>query len=77
MEVALLITGIVAFIAGIVWLAKHLEKKRTEAMHAWAQSNGYSLDADWNGFHASLQQFKLFNQGHTRKLRNLMRASRG
>lgn len=77
MGVALLIVGIVGFVVGIIALGRYLERKRTEAVHGWAQQNGYTLDPDWTGFHATLQEYKLFNQGHSRKLRNLIRASRG
>lgn len=77
MPIVLLVLGIVGFVFGIIFLARYLEKKRTEAVHGWAQQSGYTLDPDWPGFHASLQEFKLFNQGHSRKLRNLCRATRG
>jgi hypothetical protein len=73
----LAIVGIIGFIAGIVWLVKYLEKKRTEAVHGWAQSNGFAPDPGWDAFHGSLQEFKVFNQGHSRRLRNLVRAARG
>ena len=73
----LLISGVIGLIVGIIFLARYLEKKRTEAVHGWGQQNGYTLDPDWTGFHASLQEFKVFNQGHSRKLRNLVRATRG
>jgi|CXWL01.1.fsa_nt_gi hypothetical protein len=75
--VFLVFVGIGAFVAGIIALGRHLERKRTEAVHGWALQNGFTLDSDWNGFHATLQQFKVFNQGHSRNLRNLVRAKRG
>ena len=73
----LIVVGVVGLIAGIFFLAKWLEKKRTEAVLAWGQQNGFQADPDWAGFHGTLQLFKLFNQGHSRKLRNLIRATRG
>ncbi len=74
---AIAIVGLVGFVVGIYFLAKWLEQKRTDAVHGWASTNGFNLDPDWNGFHGSLQQFKLFNQGHSRRLRNLCRTTRG
>ncbi|MBL8954010.1 MAG: hypothetical protein JNK82_24750 [Myxococcaceae bacterium] len=74
---ALIVVGVIGLIVGIFFLAKHLEKKRTEAVHAWAEQNGFTADPGWGEFHATLEPFKLFNQGHSRKLRNLIRATRG
>ncbi|MBK7860124.1 MAG: hypothetical protein IPJ65_16220 [Archangiaceae bacterium] len=77
MPVVIAIVLFGGLIAGIIALARYMEKRRTEAVHGWGQANGFMPDPDWNGFHGSLQQFKLFNQGHSRKLRNLIRATRG
>jgi len=71
------IAAVIAFIAGIVFLQRYLDRKRTEAVEAFAQANGYSVDPDVGGFVASMQAFKLFNQGHSRKLANLIRTSKG
>jgi len=72
-----LIGGAVAFVGGIIWFVFWLEKKRTEAVHAWAHANGYSVDADTAGFQAAMAPYKLFNQGHGRRLKNLIRSTRG
>jgi len=68
--------GFIGFVVGLVLLARHLEKKRTEAVHAWAQANGYALDTDVAGFQHAMQRFKLFNQGRSRVLKNVIRTAR-
>lgn len=74
--VFLVFVGLSGFVAGLYAFMRHLERKRTEAVHAWAPQNGFTVDPDWNGFHATLQQLTVFSQGHSRKLRNLVRAKR-
>ncbi len=70
------VLGTIGFIVGLVLLMQHLERKRTEAVHAFAQAHGYSVDPDVAGFQESLNGFKLFNQGRSRELKNLIRTSR-
>jgi hypothetical protein len=71
------IGGVIVLVGGIIWLAIWLEKKRTEAVTAFAASNGFSPDPDMAGFQGSMAPYKLFNQGHGRKVKNLIRATRG
>ncbi len=67
----------ISVIGGIIWLALYLDRKRTEAMHAFAEANGYTIDPDLIGFQTSMEPFKIFSQGHDRRLKNLIRATRG
>ncbi len=66
---------VVAFIVAIVFLAKHFEKKRTESLMPVAESLGmeFSPDEDEHLL-AAMQVFKRFNLGHSRKMRNVMKA---
>jgi len=76
METVLIIGAVIGLIVGIIALASYMEKKRTEALTAFAQANGYAMEQDLAGFRTAMGSFKLFNQGHSRDLRNLMRGNR-
>jgi hypothetical protein len=71
------IAAIIGLLVGLILLMNYLDKKRTEAVHAFAQAHGYTVDPDFGGFLASLQAFKLFNLGRSRRLKNLIRTNRG
>ena len=72
----LAIGGVIALIAGIVYLAWLMEKKRTEAMTAFAQAHGYVFEGNSPELIAQLAGFKLFNQGRARTAKNLMRGAK-
>lgn len=72
----LAIGGVIALIAGIAYLAWLMEKKRTEAMTAWAQSHGYVFEGATPQLIDELSAFKLFNQGRARTAKNTMRGSK-
>lgn len=72
----LAIGGVIALIAGIVYLAWLMEKKRTEAMTAWAQSHGFVFEGATPQLIDELSAFKLFNQGRARTAKNTMRGSK-
>jgi hypothetical protein len=72
----LAIGGVIALIAGIVYLAWLMEKKRTEAMTAYAQSHGYVFEGATPQLIDELSAFKLFNQGRARTAKNTMRGSK-
>ena len=72
----LAIGGVIALIAGIVYLAWLMEKKRTEAMTAFAQAHGYVFEGLTPQLIHELQAFKLFNQGRARTAKNTMRGSK-
>jgi len=72
----LAIGGVVALIGGIVYLAWLMEKKRTEAMTAYAQAHGYVFEGNSPELIAQLAGFKLFNQGRARTAKNLMRGAK-
>jgi flagellar basal body-associated protein FliL len=42
----LLVVGVIALIGGIAYLAWLMEKKRTEAMSAWAQAHGFVFEGE-------------------------------
>ena len=72
----LAIGGVIALIGGIVYLAWLMEKKRTEAMTAFAQAHGYVFEGNSPELIAQLAGFKLFNQGRARTAKNLMRGAK-
>jgi hypothetical protein len=68
--------GVILFIAGIVYIAWLVEKKRTEAMSAYAQVHGYVFEGVQPQLLEDLAGFKLFNQGHSREVKNFMRGAK-
>ncbi|MCC6332434.1 MAG: hypothetical protein IT380_00440 [Myxococcales bacterium] len=76
MEPVLLIGGVIAVIVVIAYLAWLYEKKRTEAMEAYAQQRGWAFEGSASVLEAQLDAFKLFNQGHSRRLNNAMRGAK-
>jgi len=76
MLVTLLIIGILAFIGAIVWLVLYLEKKRTEALRQAALRLGFNFFPKGDpAFYNEMSVFNLFQQGHSRLLKNLMRST--
>ena len=72
----LAVAGVVALIGGIIWLSWYMEKKRREAMDAYAQANGYVFEASAQPIIDELSMFKLFNQGRARQAKNMLRGSK-
>lgn len=68
--------GVIALVGGVVYLAFLMEKKRTEAMSAWASTHGFQFEGEAPQLAGELNGFKLFNQGRSRKAKNLMRGSK-
>lgn len=71
----LIITGTIVVVGLIIAAVIHAEKKRTEALEKVATE----LSLSFNKKHddrllATMQRFKLFNQGHSRKMKNVMQA---
>ena len=78
MEIALFVVGIVALIAGAIWLASYLEKKRTEKMRAAADSLGLTFEAEQaHEMIQALAHFPLFQAGHSKRVRNVIAGSEG
>jgi hypothetical protein len=74
MVVAIIIIGTLALIGGIVWLTLYMEKKRTEAVRQAAQRLGFNFFPKGDpAFFNEMAVFQLFQQGHTRILKNLLR----
>ncbi|MFO0596491.1 MAG: hypothetical protein U0228_14335 [Myxococcaceae bacterium] len=72
----LAIGGFIAFIAGIIYIAWLVEKKRTEAMTAYAQQHGMQFEGVRPQLIQEMNSFKLFNQGHSKSVKNLMRGAK-
>lgn len=72
----LAIGGLVLLVGGIGYLVWLMDKKRTEAMTAWAQAHGFVFEGPQPQLVQELSHFKLFNQGRSRTVKNLMRGSK-
>ncbi|MBL8915658.1 MAG: hypothetical protein JNM17_33475 [Archangium sp.] len=72
----LAIGGFIVFIGGIIYIAHLIEKKRTEAMTAYAQQHGFVFEGPSPQLLHDMGGFKLFNQGHSRQVKNFMRGSK-
>ena len=65
--------AILGLTVAIILAARYYERKRTEAMAAAAAEIGLTFSAVQDeALLETLQVFSLFNQGHSRKMRNLM-----
>ncbi|MEO2016513.1 MAG: hypothetical protein ABGZ53_19315 [Fuerstiella sp.] len=69
------IAGVIALVAGIILTVRHFEKKRTAALDVIAAEIGLAFSAAQDDeLLARVQVFSLFNKGHSRKMRNVMKA---
>lgn len=76
MIVAIIIIGTLVLIGVIVWIVLYLEKKRTEAVRQAALRLGFNFFPKGDQvFVNEMSVFHLFQQGHTRLLKNLMRGA--
>jgi hypothetical protein len=76
MIIAIIIIGTLALIGGLVWLSLYIEKKRTEAVRQSALRLGFNFFPKGDpAFFNEMGVFHLFQQGHTRLLKNLMRGA--
>jgi hypothetical protein len=74
--IILIIVGILVFIGALIWLSFYIEKKRTEALRQAALRLGLNFQPKGDPvFQNELSAFHLFNQGHSRVLKNLMRGN--
>lgn len=74
--IILVVLGILIIIGGLIWLNVFLEKKRTEALRQAALRLGYNFFPKGDPvFTNELSGLQLFNQGHSRTLKNLMRGT--
>lgn len=72
---ALIIVGSLAFVGLIIAAVLYAEKKRTEALERVATDLSLSFSKKHDEtLLATMQRFKLFNQGHSRKMKNVMQA---
>jgi hypothetical protein len=76
-ETVLIIVGVIAFIGFLIWIGHYLEKKRTESMRNAAMSLGLAFEEEGGHVLQELAGFKLFQEGHSKKLRNVISGSQG
>jgi hypothetical protein len=70
----LLIVGI-ATVFGFIWVVSHLEKKRTGLLNNLASSLGLEFSAGQDDeLLQKMQVFSMFNKGHSRKMKNVLKA---
>jgi hypothetical protein len=72
------ILGVLLLIGGLIWWTFHLAKKRREGFMEVADSMGLTFHPE--GSHellSKLGDFKLFNQGRARKMKNLIQGDSG
>lgn len=73
--VVVAVVGVGTLVGGIIWLVVHLEKKRTEAFSAAASNIGLEFSPNQDDqLLQAMQVFSLFNKGHSRKMKNVMKA---
>lgn len=65
--------GVIGVIGYLVYLA---DKKRTEALQQYAQAHGLTFEGTGTDLGGWVQGFKLFNQGRSRQLKNVMRGAK-
>ena len=69
------VAGVISLVAVIILMVHHFEKKRTEALNVVAAEIGLAFSAAQDdNLLARMQDFSLFNKGHSRKMRNVMKA---
>lgn len=62
-----------AFVVFVFLGARYLEQKRREKMQAFAEARGFSFEGEAHSFGGDLNDFKLFSQGHSARIKNAMR----
>jgi hypothetical protein len=76
MIAVLIIVGTLALIAFFVWISLLIEKKRTEAMRQASLRLGFEFFPKGDPiFYNEMSVFHLFQQGHSRILKNLLKGS--
>ena len=71
----LALLGILTLIGGIAWIVRHFDRKRTEALAQVAAEKKMGFLAKGDGtLREKMKTFALFNKGHSRKLKNVMKA---
>lgn len=73
MHTFLLIIGAIAFVCALGAITMHLEKKRTNALSAFANSMGFTFSNQASpALLGPARSFHLFDQGHSHKIKNLI-----
>jgi hypothetical protein len=74
--VALVPFLLVAAVFLVVWqIARHYERRRTDAFRQVADDLGFHFEGAESALAARFNSLRLFSQGHTKKVSNLMRGS--
>ncbi len=76
MEVALVIIGVIVFIAGIFYLSYLYEKKRRLALQEVASKLECTFSEDGSAIHTELDSYHLFSSGHSRKAFNVIKSEK-
>ena len=70
-----MIAGVAVLIGVIIWTVHYFEKKRTAALSDAASEIGLEFSADKDeDLLERMQVFSLFNRGHSRKMKNVLKA---
>lgn len=77
METVFIILGVLAFIGLVIWIGHVMEKKRTQAMKVAADAMGYAFEEQRPDLIGELGAFHLFQQGRSKRLRNVISGSQG
>jgi hypothetical protein len=73
----LIIAGVIALIAVFAYIGYLIEKRRTEALKRVAEELGFEFFPKDVGMLRNLDGFHLFSQGHSKRIKNLMRGEAG
>ena len=73
--VAAIVIGSIALVGVIIWLVYLAEKKRTEKLADAASEHGLEFAEKDEALLGKMQVFELFNKGHSRKMKNVMKAT--
>ena len=69
-----MVIGIIAIVVVTIIIARHFEKKRTEALLKAAEEMGLTFAEDHdNSVHSKVSGFTVFNKGHSRKMKNVIK----
>lgn len=72
--VVLAVMAVIGVVVGIILFARHLEQKRTEALGEFAGGLGLDFSPTQDEpLLTELQIFKLFNSGHSRQMKNVIK----
>ncbi len=78
MTIFLIVVAIVALVGTIIFVAHEFEKKRADALQAAANSMRFTFSREAEpGLLERLKHFHLLSQGHSKKIKNVLRGQAG